>query len=59
MDNPNVTIQYQDMLGNWIDCSVVPNQSPIILQSMRSISRQHEGRRVRAVDQNGKLIDML
>jgi hypothetical protein len=55
----DIAIQYQDVLGNWITSVTVPNQSPLILNGMKSVAALCQGRRVRAVDQDGKLIDML
>jgi len=36
----------------------VPNQPPLILSGMKSVAALCPGRRVRAVDQDGKLIDI-
>jgi len=55
----DVTIQYQDALGNWITSMTVPNEPPVILSGMRSVAVLFPGKRVRAVDQDGKLIDIL
>ena len=55
----DIAIQYQDALGNWITAVTVPNQSPLILSGMRSVAVLYPGKRVRAVDQDGKLIDIL
>jgi hypothetical protein len=37
----------------------VPNQSPLILSEMKSVAVLYPAKRVRAVDQDGKLIDIL
>jgi hypothetical protein len=55
----DIAIQYQDLLGNWITSVTVPNQPPVILTGMRSVAVLYPGKRVRAVDQDGKLIDIL
>jgi hypothetical protein len=55
----DVTIQYQDALGNWITSMTVPNEPPVILSGMRSVAVLFPGKRVRAVDRDGKLIDVL
>jgi hypothetical protein len=55
----DIAIQYQDMLGNWITSVSVPNEPPVILNGMKSVAILCQGRRVRAIDQDGKLIDML
>jgi hypothetical protein len=46
-------------LGNWITSVTVPNEPPVILNNMRSVAVLFPGRRVRAIDQDGKLIDIL
>jgi hypothetical protein len=55
----NAVIEYQDPLGNWITVVTVPNESPLILSGMKSVAVLYPGKRVRAVDQDGKLIDIL
>jgi hypothetical protein len=55
----DVAIQYQDAMGNWITSVTVPNQPPVILNGMKSVAVLFPGKRIRAVDQGGKLIDML
>ena len=55
----DIAIQYQDALGNWITSVTVPNQPPLILNGMKGVAVLCPGKRVRAVDQDGKLIDIL
>jgi hypothetical protein len=55
----DIAIQYQDVLGNWITTITVPNQPPVILNNMQSVAVLCPARRVRAIDQDGKLIDIL
>ena len=59
MWSDNAVIEYQDPLGNWMTVVTVPNQPPLILSGMKSVAVLYPGKRVRAVDQDGKLIDML
>ena len=59
MTSNNAVIEYQDQLGNWITAVTVPNQSALILSGMKSVAVLYPGKRVRAVDQDGKLIDIL
>lgn len=59
MTSNNAAIEYQDQLGNWITSVTVPNQPPLILSGMKSVAVLCPGKRVRAVDQDGKLIDIL
>jgi hypothetical protein len=55
----NVAIQYQDALGNWITGMTLPNEPPVILEGMKGVARLFQGRRVRAVDEDGRLVDLL
>ena len=55
----DIVIQYQDVLGNWITSITVPNEPPVILSGMKGVAVLYPGKRVRAVDQDGKLIDIL
>jgi len=59
MTNNNAAIEYQDPLGNWITAVTVLNQPALILNGMKSVAVLCPGKRVRAVDQDGRLIDML
>jgi hypothetical protein len=59
MTSNNAAIEYQDLLGNWITVVTVPNQPPLILNGMKGVAVLYPGKRVRAVDQDGKLIDIL
>jgi hypothetical protein len=59
MTSNNASIEYQDALGNWITAVTVPNQLPVILNGMKSVAVLYPGKRVRALDQDGKLIDIL
>jgi hypothetical protein len=59
MTSNNAAIEYQDLLGNWITAVTVPNQPPLTLIGMKSVATLYSGKRVRVVDQDGKLIDML
>lgn len=55
----NVQIQLQDTTGNWRTYSVTLNNSNKILMEMKNISSRFPNQRVRAVDMNGRLIDIL
>jgi hypothetical protein len=54
-----VAIQYQDAMGNWITNVTAPNEPAVILEGMKGVALLFQGRRVRAIDQDGKLIDIL
>ena len=56
MTSNNAAIEYQDPLGNWITAVTVPS---LILSEMKSVAVLCPGKRVRAIDQDGKLIDIL
>jgi hypothetical protein len=58
-DHQSVAIQYQDESGNWIASMTVPNEPPVILNGMKGVARLFDGRRIRAVDRDGKLVDLL
>jgi len=59
MISNNAAIECQDLLGNWMTAATVPNQPALILRGMKSVAVLCPGKRVRAVDQDGKLIDIL
>ena len=59
MTSNKAAIEYQDPLGNWITVATVPDQPPLILNGMKSVAVLRPGKRVRAVDQDGKLIDIV
>lgn len=54
-----VEIQYQNQTGNWSTVLVVQNLSPNILNAMKSTAQSHPDCRVRAVDRNGRVVDIL
>jgi hypothetical protein len=55
----NVQIQLQDTTGNWRTYHVTLNNSQYIISGMRSLASQFPNQRVRAVDMNGRLLDIL
>jgi hypothetical protein len=54
-----VQIQLQDMTGNWRTYHVTLNNSQMILSEMKQLSSRFPNQRVRAVDMDGKLVDIL
>jgi len=54
-----VEIQAQDTTGNWRTYHVTFNNSQRILSEMKSLKERHPDYRVRAIDQNGRVIDIL
>lgn len=55
----DVEIQLQDDTGNWRTYHVTRNIPPMIIASERQLASQFPGRRVRAVDNNGRIVDIL
>ena len=55
----NIEIQLQDDTGNWRTCHVTRNIPAMIVSSMRQVSSQYPGKRVRAVTTDGRIVDIL
>lgn len=55
----DIQIQYQDSMGNWITQQLVSNIPTYILQAMNDVSYSTSAKRVRAVDSNGRIVDIL
>ena len=55
----DIQIQYQDDTGTWYTIGRVLNNGFAILQGMKSASAQHPGKRIRAVDHDGRIVDIL
>jgi hypothetical protein len=54
-----VQIQLQDTTGNWRTYGVTQDNSQQILSEMKQLSSRFPDQRVRAVDMDGKLVDIL
>jgi hypothetical protein len=54
-----VTIQFQDVTGNWRTVSKTINNSQMVLASMKSAQYMYPNCRIRAVDGYGRIVDML
>ena len=54
-----VEIQAQDTTGNWRTYHVTDSNSQRILSEMKSLQERYSNYRVRAVDQNGRIVDIL
>ena len=54
-----VNVQIQDYSKNWLTVSRVVNDLQRIGYEMRSVQSPYSGRRARAVDNDGKLIDQF
>ena len=54
-----VQIQLQDTSGNWRTYGVTQDNSKRILSEMKQLASRFPDQRVRAVDMEGKLVDIL
>ena len=54
-----IEVQLQDETGNWRTFSVTQNIPPMIIAAEKQLASQFPGKRVRAVDSNGRLVDIL
>ncbi len=54
-----VQIQFQDLTGNWMTVRITQNNSQMILMAMKDVKQIYPDKRVRAVDMDGRLIDIL
>ena len=54
-----VQIQFQDLTGNWMTVRITQNNSQMIIMAMREVKQIYPDKRVRAVDTDGRLLDML
>lgn len=55
----NIELQIQDDTGNWRTCHVTLNESQRIISGMRQLSEQYPNKRIRAVDSNRRIVDIL
>jgi hypothetical protein len=55
----NVNIQYQDVTGSWYTVSSCLNEGSYIIEAMKSASNFYSGCRIRAIDENGRIVDIL
>lgn len=55
-----ITIQIQDINKNWVSVQFnVMNQPQVIMTRMQETQRSYPGKRVRAIDDAGRLVDLL
>lgn len=55
----DVNIEYQTETGNWIWVSSVLSNSVLIINGMKAVKNIYPNVRVRAVDKNGRIVDIL
>ena len=58
MDN-SVQIQLQDISGNWRTWQIVISYSQDVISEMRQLQSHYPDQRVRAVDMNRRIVDIL
>lgn len=56
----SVTLQYQDISGNWVTISVGVDPNPTVIKMrLDELASRYRGKRVRAIDgQTGAIIDL-
>lgn len=54
-----INIQLQQGTGNWVTYQTTTNNSFFIIQAMKQLSSRYPNSRVRAVDQDGRVVDIL
>ena len=54
-----VQVQINDQTGNWQTVANVVNNSQRIEFELRSVKSRYPERRVRAIDEDGRLIDLI
>jgi len=59
MDDGLANVQIQDLSKLWITVSRVVNDLSRIAYELRSVQSRYPTRRVRAVDNQGRLLDIL
>lgn len=55
----SIQIQAQDTNGNWRTYLIVMNDPQRILSEMRSLHSRYPDYRIRAIGQNGHVVDIL
>jgi len=55
----NIYIQTQDITGNWRTYHVSDPHPHMILSNMQNLSEQFPDQRIRAVDENNRIVDIL
>ena len=55
----DVDIQVQDPSGNWRTYAITVNDSQMILARMKELARTFPNHRIRAIDKNGRVVDIL
>lgn len=59
MTNDTIHIQLQDHDGTWRIYYTTVNNSLRITSEMKTLKERHPDKRVRAIDANGRLVDLM
>ena len=61
MSEQATKVQWQNGGGNWVTQSTLlgPLIQAHLTQTMKNVARMHPDKRIRAVDQDGRLVDIL
>lgn len=54
-----IEIQVQDMTGNWRTYTITQNNTQLIIMAIKSLKDQFPAKRIRAVDSDGRLVDLV
>lgn len=52
-------VQVQDQTGMWRDTAATTHEPQVYLARMQEATLNHPGMRVRTIDENGRLLDIL
>ena len=52
-------VQVQDQTGMWRDTAATTHDPQVYLARMQEATQNHSGMRVRTVDENGRLLDII
>ncbi len=52
-------VQVQDQTGMWRDTAATTQDPQVYLARMQEATQNHAGMRVRTVDENGRLLDII
>ena len=54
-----VEIQVKQASGNWVTAYIVLNNDPIIENGIRNAQQAYPGYRIRVIDDEGRLVDIV
>ena len=58
-NNGFARVQVQDESGMWRDTAATTHEAPVYLARMQEATFNHPDKRVRVIDDSGRLLDML